>query len=759
MFWLLFAAIAVLILAYYRASLRTSAIVLGTAALFYGVFGGSLLLFVLMALLWLLVFVPLGIAPLRQEWLSRPLLQWFRQVVQRLDAEALAALDAGTAWWEAELLGGTPDWERFQAFPPARPLPTEQALVDTLAEGFRARATLAPEAMSYLRAQQAFGLGIAQRHGGREWSAVAQSSTIARIAAVDPAAAARFAGAERLAWIELLQRRGTEAQRSRWLPALAAGTELGFTADPVAGEALALSAVREGEATTVMRLRLNAQMTPGAAADAPLGVLVQVRDPQNLLGGRGGLACLLLEGAQPGIDIQAGSLSARGVDVGLDAVIGGDERIGCGDCDWAESLAIAQAIAAPAQHAGAAAAAAAAAAGYARVHAPFAESVGLRALAQEALAIIGGRAAAAQALATTTALAVDAGERPQGLAGFARSLAAAHAADIAAAAGDLGLAQTALRPVLEALAAPNSMDQPGRLARPVSYTACVLRGHHAFRRALAAARQGNPAQALEGFDEALWDHVGHIATSGVRALLLGLTAGGLSRAGGHTDAARAVCRRINRYSAALAFAADVALTRLSADLGSRRPRTARRAAHEAARMTLTTWLGDALAQLWLASCALKHFEDEGAPAAERPLLEWVCADALRAVEEALDKVLRHLSSPLLSAFARLIIFPRGHAALAPSDAANRQVALWLQDENRLRRRLAECGPRLAPLAASLEATLAGESLEKRLADGGATQAAALLIDDAAEAKLIDGEQSRQLNTWLAAIRRLRRLPG
>jgi acyl-CoA dehydrogenase len=543
---------------------------------------------------------------------------------------------------------------------------------------------------------------------------------------------------------------------------LAEGAELVLSAETVAGDAEAVSAERDGETVTMLRLRLAAPMAAGTVAAAPatpVALVVEVRDPRGLLNGRSGLACVLLAGDEPGLSSTDGSFAASAVEVGLDAVIGGDERIGCGELDWSECLAIAHAIASPALHAGAASAVAAAAGGFARVHAPFSEALGQRALAQEALALIGGRAAAAQALAAGTAWAVDAGERPQGLAAFARSLAAGHAADIAAAAGDLGLEQTALRPVLEALTPQLLAEPSGRLARSTSYTACVLRGHQAFGKALAAARNPNAALALQDFDAALSSHAGHLIGSGMRAFLLGLSGGNLTRTSGQTDISRGIRRRINRYSAALALAADVALTRLSLDLASRRPRTARRAAHEAARMTLSTWLGDALAQLWLASCALKLFEDSGSPAAERALLEWVCADALRSVEEALDKVLRHLSSPLLSALARLLIFPRGHAALAPSDAANRQIALSMQDEQRLRQRLADCGVRLAPLAASLEATLAGEALEKRLGDGAGTRAAALLIDDAAAAELIDAEQSRQLQGWLAAVRKLLRTPG
>ena len=73
--------------------------------------------------------------------------------------------------------------------------------------------------------------------------------------------------------------------------------------------------------------------------------------------------------------------------------------------------------------------------------------------------------------------------------------------------------------------------------------------------------------------------------------------------------------------AALAFAADVALSLLARELGSRRPYTALRAMREASRRSLTTWLGDALAQLYLASAALRQFDEGGAHADERAVLE------------------------------------------------------------------------------------------------------------------------------------------
>jgi len=758
-FWLLFVAIAVLALAYYRPGIRSTSAVLGATVLCYGVFGGSALLFGLLALLWIVILLPLNIPPLRQEWLSRPALGWFKRVVQRLDPAALAALDAGTAWWEAELIGGEPDWQRFQSFPPARPLPTEQTVVDELVAGFRSRAHAPREALAWLREQQAFGLGIAHYHSGLEWSAVAQSAALARIAAIDPQVAERIAAPQRLAWIELLRRHGSEAQQSRWLPRLAGGAAVAGVLDAVAGDAVVFSTVREGERVTALRLRLDTQLATAAAAPELLGLQLRVRDPEGLLGGRQGLACLLLESADCGLAAGATRLQANDLVAGMDAIVGGSERIGAGAGDWTECLAVATAIATPALHAGRVTAAAAAAGGYARVHAPFATALGDRAVAQDALALIGARSLAARAQASASALSVDLGERPQGLASCARSLSAEQGAQIRLAAAELGLAQSALRPLLDALEPPLTAEEPARLARSTGYTASVLRGHRAFMKALAATRAPNAALALEQFDAALWKHIGHIAGSGIRSFILALTAGGFSPAAGHTDLVRGYCRRINRYSAALAFATDLALTGLGTDLASRRPRTVLRAMHEASRLTLTTWLGDAVAQLWLTSCALKHFEDEGAPDSERATLEWLCADALRGVEEALDQVLRHLSAPALSWLARLLIFPRGHAALAPSDAANRRVAQWLQDESRLRRHCADCGPRLAALGAALEATLGGEALEKGFAtpdDEG--QPPALRIAAAAAAGSIGGQQARQLGDWLEAVRRLRQPP-
>ncbi|MDB5987362.1 MAG: hypothetical protein JWR16_2415 [Nevskia sp.] len=760
MFWPLFFLTAVLGLAALRATLRTASVVLAASVLFYGAFGDSWWLFVLLALLCIIVLVPLNVPALRQEWLSRPAFFAFRRLLQTLSVETLAALDAGRAGWDGGLLDGQPDWAHFDALPAAQPGATEQAQIDQLLHQFRqfgGDAGTAAARQHWLQQQRVYGFSIAQQAGGLGLSPLAQSALIAGLAAIDPQTTATLGAAGRLIWIELLQRRGTRSQQSRLLPGLASGRErIDRVCEAPAGSAIAVHTQVDGGSAIGLRLRLNAPVSQ-LGDSTLLALVVQVQDPNGLLdpSARSGLACLLLPRRTPGLRVDL-TLDGEALVIAEDAIVGGIARIGCGALDLQAAAAVAGAMTPPAIHAGIASTAALAAGAYARLHAPFAEAVGERATAQEALAVIGAGAYAAQALAASAAQALGSGLAPLSPAAFARSFTVEQGRRIAAAAADLGLTDTSLRELLDFAPAHSGCAMPARLARPIDHTACVLSGHSAFMSALAAAREKNPARGLQAFDRAFWDHFGHLFNSAARALLLALSAGLLSAVRMRSPLARRIGQRINRYSAALAFATDIALSRLGADLASSRSFTAKRSAHQAARLTLTTWLGDALAQLWLAACALKRFDDAGAPPADRAVLEWVCADALRGVEDALDRVLRHLSSPVLALLTRLIVFPLGRGAWAPCDGANRQVAQRLLDARGLRAALTPSPPRLGLLSTALLATLDGEALEARVATTPAN-GRIVRIEQALASSLIDAAQAQQLLDWTYAVRALERV--
>ena len=130
MFWLIvFLGLAGL-LAYRAVPLQTATGLVGVTVLLYGWLGESSGGFVLLLLLYLLLFVPLNVPALRQEWLSRPLLE---RLLERLPP-ALPHNGAGPA---AGLLEG--DWElRLPASPPTAS-PDADLRTEALAAALAAR--------------------------------------------------------------------------------------------------------------------------------------------------------------------------------------------------------------------------------------------------------------------------------------------------------------------------------------------------------------------------------------------------------------------------------------------------------------------------------------------------------------------------------------------------------------------------------------------------------------------------------------------
>ena len=66
-------------------------------------------------LLWLL-FIPLvllNISSLRISILSKPMLAYVKRILPPMSQTERDAIEAGTAWWEAELFRGDPEWDHL----------------------------------------------------------------------------------------------------------------------------------------------------------------------------------------------------------------------------------------------------------------------------------------------------------------------------------------------------------------------------------------------------------------------------------------------------------------------------------------------------------------------------------------------------------------------------------------------------------------------------------------------------------------------
>ncbi len=98
-------------------------------------------------------------------------------------------------------------------------------------------------------------------------------------------------------------------------------------------------------------------------------------------------------------------------------------------------------------------------------------------------------------------------------------------------------------------------------------------------------------------------------------------------------------------------------------------------------------LADVLSFLYLGSCALKHFEDQGLPADDLPLVHWACQHSLYRAQQALLATFRLLPARLPAFMLRSLLFPLGKPCAPPRDRLVGQLAQLLLSDNPSRERL------------------------------------------------------------------------
>ena len=190
---------------------------------------------------------------------------------------------------------------------------------------------------------------------------------------------------------------------------------------------------------------------------------------------------------------------------------------------------------------------------------------------------------------------------------------------------------------------------------------------------MKAAQDSDERAGVEAFDDALFGHIGYAISNAVRSLWFGLTGSRFGKAPGD-DYTRRFFRRLNRHSANLALMADVSMLMLGGKLKFKE--------------SLSGRLGDVLSHLYMTSAMLKRYHDEGAPAADQPLLAWAYHDSIHRIETALSAALRNFPVRPVGWLMWMLIFPLGRRAVAPGDRLGHRVAALLMAPNEARDRLA-----------------------------------------------------------------------
>jgi acyl-CoA dehydrogenase len=638
---------------------------------------------------------------LRRDVLSRPIFSWARRALPRLSATEREAVAAGDVWWDAALFSGNPNWQELLDVPPAALSEEEGAFLDGPVDElcamlddwkiFWEERELPDEAWRFMKEQRIFGMIIPKPYGGLEFGPYAHSEVIRRISTRSVAAAVTVMVPNSLGPGELVLKFGTDAQKQHWLPRLADGREIpafALTSPEAGSDAASMSDTgvvckSEHENREVVGLRLNWKkryITLGPVATV-LGVAFKLRDPDHILSDEEerGITLALIPTNTPGVEIgrrhlpalqafQNGPNAGHDVFVPLDVIIGGEAQIGRGWTMLNAALAAGRGISLPSLSAAGAALAARTTGAYARVRRQFNLPIGQFEGVQERLARLAANAYALDAGRRLTCAGLALGRHPSVISAIMKSHAtelmrqsANDAMDVHAGKAVIDGPRNYLANLYRAAPVGITVEGANILTRSlIIFGQGAIRAHPHMLKEIEALSMPDAKEGLEAFDKVLWRHVGHLIATAGRAFVRTWSDGWLAPAPAKSGAAKRYYKKLSRYAADFALAADVALLTMGGRLKRMEMLSAR--------------LGDILCELFLLSGVLKRWHDEGGNEADLPLVDYIAETGFLRIERRLRQILRNFPSRAAALLLEIFILPFGVIRSGPRDDVTRAAA-------------------------------------------------------------------------------------
>ena len=643
-----------------------------------------------------------GIPAIRRYVVSAPAMKIVSSILPAIGDTEKIALEAGTVWWDGDLFSGNPKWQNLLDFTVNELSEEEQKFMDGPVEELCAMLNdweicqardLPPEVWDFLKKKKFLGMIIPKEYGGLGFSAAAHSAIVTKISSRSIAAAVTVMVPNSLGPGELLVHYGTKEQKDHYLPRLADGTDIPCFAltEPHAGSDAASGNAKgivcrgtwEGKEVVGINLTFSKRYITLAPVAGVVGLAFTLYDPDGILGEKKniGITCALIPKGTPGlitgdrhdplgIPFMNGTVEGENMFVPIDYIIGGPEQAGGGWRMLMESLAAGRGISLPSLSVGAAEISCRAAGTYALVREQFGMPIGKFEGVRERLGRMAGMAYVMNAARKLTASAIDAGEKPTVVSAIVKAYLTEgmrqsmnDAMDIHAGAGISGGPRNIFGRAYTSIPIGITVEGANILTRSL-----IVFGQGAIRCHPFAYPQVEAIMAknLDAFDKALFGHINHVAKNAMRAFFFGVFGTMMIDVPVNGKEAKHY-QRLTRLSSAFALIADFALMTLGGALKRKEYISGR--------------LADAFAWMYLASSALKRFNDEGSPENERPLLDWVMAHALFQIENALIGVLRNLPNRLAAGVASLLAFPLGARHQPPSDKQVDNAASALLDED------------------------------------------------------------------------------
>jgi acyl-CoA dehydrogenase len=637
---------------------------------------------------------------IKRKYITLPAYRALKCAMPSISETEREALQAGTVGWDAELFSGKPDWAKLRRVAPITLTAEERAFLDgPTAElckrlnDWRIRHELhdVPDDVWRFVCDNGFlGMLISKQHGGLGFSAQAQSLILGKISSRSPDGVTIVMVPNSLGPGELIENYGTDAQKEHFLPRLARGEEIpcfaltgpfsGSDAASMRDVGVVTRGQHDGKEIVGIRLTWDKRYITLAPKATLLGLAFHLFDPENLLG-RGedvGITLGLIPTDHPGVEIGRRHLPAgaafpngptkgQNVFVPLDWIIGGRERAGQGWRMLMSCLAAGRSISLPATSAAAAKSMLRTSTAYARIRKQFNLPIGFMEGVEEPLARMIECAYQLEAARAVTASMVSAGEKPAVISALLKYVSTERmrqsvndALDIHGGRGICDGPSNYIQGAYQMVPVGITVEGANILTRTlITFAQGALRSHPYLFTEIEALQDKDRERGTELFARTFDDHVAFTISNAAGALFHNVTFGVFASSPPNAGPTRGWWRELARASRSFALVADLTVALLGGGLKVKQKITGR--------------MADALAELYLLSCVLKRYDDDGRPKEDLKLVEYCARNCLYRFDQALLGTLRNFPQRWAAWLMAPLVFPLGARRQPASDRDGKEI--------------------------------------------------------------------------------------
>lgn len=708
----------------------------------------------------------------RRNLISKPVMKWYAGLLPDMSDTESQAIEAGTVWWDREIMSGKPDWSYLRGLQTGRLTDAERAFIDGPVQELCAmiddweieheERDLPRKVWDFMIAEGFFAMIIPTEYGGKGFSAYAHSEIVRTIGTRSITAAVTVMVPNSLGPGELLMLYGTDDQKDHYLPRLASGEEIpcfaltgveaGSDASAMSDYGVVVEREIDGETKLGIEITCNKRYITLAPVATIAGLAFKLFDPDGLLGGEEdlGITVALVPTDTPGLDtgrrhfpsglaFQNGPVRGEGVFVPIEQILGGRDQIGQGWKMLMGALAAGRGISLPSMSCAGAAVAAHSSGAYARIREQFGRPVGEFEGVREPLARIATTAYLLDGARLLTTAGIDEGEKPAVVSAIMKYHATERlrqsindAMDIHGGKAICEGPKNHLATAYHSIPVAITVEGANILTRSlIIFGQGAIRCHPYLLKEMKAVENEDEAEGLKDFDEALFGHLAHDVKNFTRSLVHGLSFGRFAYSPEGADELAAYYRELSHASLRLAVMSEMALAVMGGALKKKESLSAR--------------LGDVLAEIYLLSGALKRYEAEGRQAADRPLLDWCFKDGLYRIQERLQAVMRHFPGLHWRMLLSAVISPLGMHRRPPSDDLMNQVAELVLAPTETRERLTrgvyagEGDDPLATMERAFSAIIRRDELLERVKKSG------IALDKAVENGVLSEAERKEID--------------